>query len=101
MYFIFFLLAFFQYHLLASFQVYFSVFLHYIYRTKKGVDKLDVYLSKKHDDFLRRIFVPETYKKKLSLLIVDGFAVEITDYQADLLRAAKEVRLVEKNLELS
>ncbi|KMZ60215.1 subtilisin-like serine protease 3 [Zostera marina] len=70
-------------------------------RTKEGVDELDIYLSKKHDDFLRSMFKPETYKKKLSLVIVDGFAVEITDYQAELLRGAKEVRLVEKNLELS
>lgn len=108
------------------------------FRTKKGAHELDLYLSRKHDDVLAKNLEPGSYKKTLSLVIVDGFAVEITDeqvkslmdhvclsilmcifyyylfilivvlklrffflcYQANVLRSANEVRIVEKNQEL-
>ncbi|OIT36057.1 PREDICTED: subtilisin-like protease SBT2.5 [Nicotiana attenuata] len=70
-------------------------------RKKKGSYELDLYISKKHDELLANTFEPGSYKKRLSLVIVDGFAVEITDYQANVLRSAKEVRVVEKNQELA
>ncbi|KAL3498978.1 hypothetical protein ACH5RR_041710 [Cinchona calisaya] len=69
-------------------------------RSKRGAHELHVYLSKKHDDLLANTLQPGSYKKTLSLVIVDGFAVEITDHQANVLRSVKEVRLVEKNQEL-
>lgn len=40
-----------------------------------------MYLSRKHDELLARTFQPGTYNKTLSLVIVDGFAVQITDDQ--------------------
>nr|GLL27602.1 subtilisin-like protease SBT2.4 [Ipomoea trifida]GMC99975.1 subtilisin-like protease SBT2.5 [Ipomoea batatas] len=69
--------------------------------TKKGSHELDLYLSKKHDEFLATTLEPGTYNKTLSLAIVDAFAVQITDHQANVLRSAKEVRVVEKNQELA
>ncbi|KAK6935513.1 Peptidase S8 propeptide/proteinase inhibitor I9 [Dillenia turbinata] len=69
--------------------------------TKQGSDEVDLYLSKKHDELLATTLEPGTYKKALSLVIVDGFAVEITDDQANALRSAKGVRVVEKNQELA
>ncbi|CAD5188389.1 uncharacterized protein LOC135678790 isoform X1 [Musa acuminata AAA Group] len=69
--------------------------------SKEGVEELDTYLSKKHDRLLEKLFQPNTYKKKSSLAIVDGFSVEITKEQAATLRSAKEVRVVEKNQELA
>uniref|UniRef100_A0A803LWH5 Uncharacterized protein n=2 Tax=Chenopodium quinoa TaxID=63459 RepID=A0A803LWH5_CHEQI len=50
-------------------------------RTKRGAYELDVYLSWKHDELLARTLQPGSYNKTLSLVIVDGFAVEITDDQ--------------------
>ncbi|KAL9254898.1 Subtilisin-like protease SBT2.5-like protein [Drosera capensis] len=70
-------------------------------RTKKGAYELDMYLSTKHDELLARTLQPGTYRKTLSLVIVDGFAVEISSEQAESLRTAKGVRLVEKNQELA
>ncbi|XP_021753867.1 subtilisin-like protease SBT2.6 [Chenopodium quinoa] len=70
-------------------------------RTKRGAYELDVYLSRKHDELLARTLQPGSYNKTLSLVIVDGFAVEITDDQAKLLRSATGVRVVEKNQELA
>ncbi|KAH0643303.1 hypothetical protein KY290_034909 [Solanum tuberosum] len=70
-------------------------------RTKKGSYELDVYISNKHDELLANTFEPGTYNKRLSLVIVDGFAVEITQDQANVLRSAREVRVVEKNQELA
>ncbi|KAF5192191.1 hypothetical protein FRX31_018214 [Thalictrum thalictroides] len=70
-------------------------------RTKRGAFELDAYLSKKHNDLLARNLEPGTYKKICSLVIVDGFAVEISDYQANVLRSAEEARVVEKNQELA
>ncbi|KAL8091295.1 subtilisin-like protease SBT2.5 [Apium graveolens] len=70
------------------------------YRTKKGGNELDLYLSKKHDELLENYLEAGTYNKTLSLVIVDGFAVEITEDQANVLRSAKSVRVVEKNQEL-
>ncbi|ONK81190.1 uncharacterized protein A4U43_C01F26290 [Asparagus officinalis] len=69
-------------------------------RSKKGADELDAYLSNKHNQLLARLLQPNTYKKRNSLAIVDGFSVEVTQQQAAVLRSAKEVRLVEKNQEL-
>ncbi|XP_038985613.1 uncharacterized protein LOC103702955 isoform X2 [Phoenix dactylifera] len=63
--------------------------------------ELDAYLSNKHDQLLAKLLRPNSYKKKSSLAIVDGFAVEITENQAAILRSAKEVRVVEKNQELA
>ncbi|GAB2277900.1 hypothetical protein Dimus_012601 [Dionaea muscipula] len=50
-------------------------------RTKRGAHELDLYLSTKHDELLARTLQPGTYKRTLSLVIVDGFAVEICDDQ--------------------
>ncbi|KAM7491474.1 hypothetical protein LguiA_034395 [Lonicera macranthoides] len=71
------------------------------HRKRGGGNELDMYISKKHDEFLANTLEPGTYQKTLSLVIVDGFAVQITDEQANVLRSAKEVRVVEKNQELS
>ncbi|KAF5753514.1 hypothetical protein HanXRQr2_Chr17g0780961 [Helianthus annuus] len=70
-------------------------------RTKRGARKVEIYLSKKHDDLLAKKLEPGTYSKTLSLFIVDAFATQITDAQANVLRSAKEVRIVEKNQELA
>lgn len=53
-------------------------------RTKKGAYELDLYLSKKHDELLASTLEPGSYKKTLSLVIVDGFSVEITEDQVFL-----------------
>lgn len=59
--------------------------LFFIYkRTKKGAYELDLYLSKKHDELLASTLEPGSYKKTLSLVIVDGFSVEITEDQVFL-----------------
>lgn len=52
-----------------------------IHSTKRGANQLDLYLSKKHDELLARTLEPGSYRKTLSLVIVDGFAVEITEDQ--------------------
>ena len=54
-------------------------------RLTKGSAELDAYLSNKHDQLLERLLEPNTYKKRSSLAIVDGFAVEITEKQVSLL----------------
>ncbi|RCV23592.1 hypothetical protein SEVIR_5G017800v4 [Setaria viridis] len=70
-------------------------------RSKEGSATLDAYLSHKHDKLLAKLLQPDSYRKRSSLAIVDGFAVEITEDQANVLRSAKEVRVVEKNQELA
>ncbi|CAL4959026.1 unnamed protein product [Urochloa decumbens] len=70
-------------------------------RSKEGSATLDAYLSHKHDKLLAKLLQPDSYRKRSSLAIVDGFAVEITEDQASVLRSAKEVRVVEKNQELT
>ncbi|CAD6233245.1 unnamed protein product [Miscanthus lutarioriparius] len=70
-------------------------------RSKEGSATLDAYLSQKHDKLLAKLLQPDSYRKRSSLAIVDGFAVEITEDQASVLRSAKEVRVVEKNQELA
>ncbi|KAF8733585.1 hypothetical protein HU200_014890 [Digitaria exilis] len=70
-------------------------------RSKEGSATLDAYLSHKHDKLLSKLLQPDSYQKRSSLAIVDGFAVEITEDQASVLRSAKEVRVVEKNQELA
>ncbi|XWS48814.1 hypothetical protein CRYUN_Cryun13aG0108800 [Craigia yunnanensis] len=70
-------------------------------RTKKGAYELDLYLSRKHDELLASTLQAGSYKKTLSLVIVDGFAVEITEAQANVLRSVNGVRVVEKNQELA
>lgn len=50
-------------------------------RAKKGTNELDLYLSRKHDELLANTLEPGSYKKESSLVIVDGFAVEITEDQ--------------------
>ncbi|XP_078174908.1 uncharacterized protein LOC144568425 [Carex rostrata] len=70
-------------------------------RSKEGGHALNAYLTKKHDMLLAKHFRTNTYIKRSSLAIVDGFAVEMTEYQANILQSANEVRLVEKNQELS
>ncbi|KAG5228259.1 subtilisin protease [Salix suchowensis] len=69
-------------------------------RTKRGAYELDMYLSRKHDELLASTLEHGRYKKTISLVIVDGFAVEITEDQASALRSAGGVRVVEKNQEL-
>ncbi|KAF9689248.1 hypothetical protein SADUNF_Sadunf01G0072100 [Salix dunnii] len=69
-------------------------------RSKRGAYELDMYLSRKHDELLANTLAHGSYKKTISLVIVDGFAVEITEDQAGLLRSAGGVRVVEKNQEL-
>nr|XP_004503630.1 subtilisin-like protease SBT2.5 [Cicer arietinum] len=66
-------------------------------RTTKGAYELDLYLSRKHDEVLASTLEQGSYKKISSLVIVDGFTVEITEDQANVLRSAKGVRIVEKN----
>lgn len=51
--------------------------------TKQGAYELDLYLSNKHDELLAKTLQPGTYKKRFSWVIVDGFAVEITDDQVN------------------
>ncbi|KAJ9173710.1 hypothetical protein P3X46_016820 [Hevea brasiliensis] len=70
-------------------------------RTKEGAYELDLYLSRKHDELLANTLEYGSYKKTLSLAIVDGFAVEITEEQANVLRSANGVRVVEKNQEVA
>ncbi|KAK1326668.1 hypothetical protein QJS10_CPA01g02172 [Acorus calamus] len=60
----------------------------------------EVVWGDQRSELLAKLFEVGTYTKKSSLAIVDGFAVEITDDQAEVLRSVKEVRLVEKNQEL-
>ncbi|KAK4748674.1 hypothetical protein SAY87_015260 [Trapa incisa] len=69
-------------------------------RTKKGQLELDLYLSRKHEQLLSAILQPGTYRKTVSLVIIDAFGVEISEEQANLLRSAEGVRTVEKNLEV-
>ncbi|KAJ4823151.1 hypothetical protein Tsubulata_016387 [Turnera subulata] len=70
-------------------------------RTKRGAQELDLYLSRKHDELLANTLEHGSYRKKLSLVIVDGFAVEITEDQANVLRSANGVRVVEKHQEIA
>ncbi|KAF1873918.1 hypothetical protein Lal_00013883 [Lupinus albus] len=65
-------------------------------RTKRGTFELDLYLCKKHNEVLANTLEPGSYRKTCSLAIVDGFGVEITKDQANMLRFAKGVRVVEK-----
>jgi hypothetical protein len=60
-------------------------------RSKQGSATLDAYLSQKHDKLLAKLLPPDTYCKKSSLAIVDGFAVEITDAQVGHRRASPHV----------
>ncbi|ERN00324.1 hypothetical protein AMTRI_Chr01g108400 [Amborella trichopoda] len=69
-------------------------------RSVQGEEELDSFLSKKHDMLLGRLFEPGSYQKRFSWAIVDGFAAELTSDQADKLRCADGVRVVEKNQEL-
>lgn len=69
-------------------------------RSRSASNQLDIYVSNKHDMLLQRILKPGTYKKRLSWVIVDGFAAEITPDQAAMLRSAEGVRVVEKNQEI-
>ncbi|KAI4326832.1 hypothetical protein L6164_019362 [Bauhinia variegata] len=70
-------------------------------RSKRGTHELDLYLSRKHDELLASTLEPGSYKKTSSLVIVDGFAVEIIEEQANVLRSASGVRVVEKNEEVA
>ena len=49
------------------------------------MEELDTYLSHKHDQLLAKLLPPNSYRKKSSLAIVDGFSVEITKKQVFLL----------------
>ncbi|KAL5999052.1 hypothetical protein ACLOJK_010002 [Asimina triloba] len=70
-------------------------------RTKHEAYELDHYLNNKHDELLASALQPGTYKKIFSWVIVDGFAVEITENQAEVIRSTEGVRVVEKNQELN
>ena len=54
------------------------------HRTKRGAYELDMYLSRKHDELLANTLEHGSYKKTISLIIVDGFAVEITEDQVSI-----------------
>ncbi|RZR72300.1 hypothetical protein BHM03_00012008 [Ensete ventricosum] len=54
-------------------------------RSKEGMEVLGAYLCKKHDRLLAKLLQPNTYKKKSSLAIVDGFSVEISKEQVHFL----------------
>ncbi|CAL9101033.1 unnamed protein product [Musa textilis] len=47
----------------------------------EGMEALDAYLCKKHDRLLAKLLQPNSYEKKSSLAIVDGFSVEISKEQ--------------------
>ncbi|CAJ2676459.1 peptidase inhibitor I9 [Trifolium pratense] len=70
-------------------------------RTKSGEYELDLYISRKHDELLASTLEAGSYKKTTSFAIVDGFIVEITEEQANVLRSAKGVRIVDKNEEIA
>ncbi|KAG2240346.1 hypothetical protein Bca52824_090836 [Brassica carinata] len=69
-------------------------------RTKKGEEELDRYLEKKHEEILESNLEPGSYKRTVSLVVVHGFGVEITEHQAEVLRSADGVYTVEKNEEI-
>jgi hypothetical protein len=61
------------------------MFFLFVYnRTKRGAYELDMYLSRKHDELLANTLEHGSYEKKISLVIVDGFAVEITEDQVTI-----------------
>ncbi|KAL5052868.1 hypothetical protein RYX36_033550 [Vicia faba] len=66
-------------------------------RTERGAIELDLYLSRKHDEVLARSLEAGSYNKITSLAIVDAFIVEISEEQANVVRSANGVRVVEKN----
>ncbi|KAL7167691.1 hypothetical protein ACSBR2_038199 [Camellia fascicularis] len=67
-------------------------------RTKRGSTELDLYLSRKHDALLATTLLPGSYKKTSSLVIVDGFAVEITDDQRAVKKLEVAVEIVEAEM---
>jgi len=67
---------------------------------RRTARELEIYVSNKHDTLLQRTLEPGSYRKRFSWVIIDGFAVEITADQADVLRSADGVRVVEKDQEL-
>lgn len=67
---------------------------------RRTARELEIYVSNKHDTLLQRTLEPGSYKKRFSWVIIDGFAVEITADQADVIRSADGVRVVEKDQEL-
>lgn len=67
---------------------------------RRNARELEIYVSNKHDTLLQRTLEPGSYRKRFSWVIIDGFAVEITADQADVLRSADGVRVVEKDQEL-
>ncbi|KAL9678298.1 hypothetical protein QQ045_016141 [Rhodiola kirilowii] len=69
-------------------------------RSQEGAYRLHVYLNQKHNDLLARYFEAGSYKKCMSLAIVDAFSAELTVDQAEKLRSVKAVRLVEKDMEI-
>lgn len=69
-------------------------------RDRNAASELEKYVSNKHDVLLQRALEAGTYKKCFSWVIVDGFAAEITSDQAEMLRSADGVRVVEKNQEI-
>ncbi|KAG6483352.1 hypothetical protein ZIOFF_059996 [Zingiber officinale] len=50
-------------------------------QSKERMRKFDTYLSNKHDQLLAELLQPDTFKKKSSLAIVDGFSVLMTEQQ--------------------
>jgi len=63
-----------------------NFFLLVYHRTKRGAYELDMYLSRKHDELLANTLAHGSYKKTISLIIVDGFAVEITEDQVTFMQ---------------
>uniref|UniRef100_A0A7N0V7D6 Uncharacterized protein n=1 Tax=Kalanchoe fedtschenkoi TaxID=63787 RepID=A0A7N0V7D6_KALFE len=50
-------------------------------RSQEGAHKLHLYLNQKHNDLLARNFEAGSYKKCMSLAIVDAFSAELTAHQ--------------------
>lgn len=67
---------------------------------RNAASELEKYVTNKHDMLLQRTLEPGTYEKRFSWVIVDGLVVEITSEQAEMLRSADGVRVVEKNREI-
>jgi hypothetical protein len=61
--------------------LYICIYAGFVCRSKEGSATLDAYLSHKHDKLLAKLLQPDSYCKRSSLAIVDGFAVEITEDQ--------------------
>ncbi|XP_057817274.1 subtilisin-like protease SBT2.5 [Cryptomeria japonica] len=67
---------------------------------KGSTAELEKYVSNKHDMLLENTLEAGSYQKRFSWVIIDGFVVEMSSHQAEMLRSAEGVRVVEKDKEL-